>query len=737
MSSDTSIIVSRLLQYPIFARAAHERNWLVYALVDRDGKKPLKVPQLNGSNASFDDAAQYTLEEALSVSDRVGYVARKGSAMVGVDYDNCFTEDDLDDHIDVLLDDVYAEVSPSGNGVRVLLPRMAGDFWSRERSDVGFFGADNKWFTVTFDSLYDEVVFGDSDAIRRSVSHLRLERRSERNEVAALRGKKGDGGKWWFDLPFEWQERSLIDALSAIPPEVANNDEDWFQISMALHSTGYDWVKGIWDQWSQAIAEDANPDSYNEQQNEMRWNSFTRSAQGKTIAHVFWVAREHGWDQDGLKQQYHDYLNPPDEVFDPKPTGLKPFVRVKPEDIPPRPWLLGTYILRGAVTVVSAAGGTGKSVLLLTWAAAMASGKQLVGPAPHKRMKVAVWSGEDNAGEMQRRMTAVIERHGVDPSGYLFIETSKERNMTLVTEGERGALKVHHERVDLAIQHLKDAGVDVLIVDPMVSLHGVNENSNAHMDTVMDCLIRIAEEADVAVAVVHHVGKGSLRDDSKSDPADAARGASAIINRARIGLALRNMSESEAAQAQFPLDARYRFVQIMDAKSNNAARSGTASGTWFELENFALHNKTEEYPEGDHIGVPVPYNGAALAKVTNLEAFVKVAAAMEGEQPLEAASRRDKAEARNGLWIGHLVADACNLNFGEYSRKELRNPQQNANYERVQEIISAMVTDKILERVSVPAPDRKTTQGYTLRKGYIKRIERIRNELAIKDEWAK
>ncbi|MFH2061067.1 MAG: AAA family ATPase [Pseudomonadota bacterium] len=73
------------------------------------------------------------------------------------------------------------------------------------------------------------------------------------------------------------------------------------------------------------------------------------------------------------------------------------------------------------------------------------------------------------------------------------------------------------------IEILKAAQADVLVLDPLISFHGGNENDNAEMRRSLDCLTYICDMADVCCIVIHHVGKGNTKNDVFS-----GRGASAI-----------------------------------------------------------------------------------------------------------------------------------------------------------------------------------------------------------------
>src|SRR3990167_2521585 len=102
--------------------------WKLETVKDKDGKeKTTKVPyQPNGAKAATNRPREWsTFESCLAVVDTfdgLGFVFTEG--VVGIDLDKCFNFDDsLKDFAqDALLSfDSYTEVSPSGNGLHVLV----------------------------------------------------------------------------------------------------------------------------------------------------------------------------------------------------------------------------------------------------------------------------------------------------------------------------------------------------------------------------------------------------------------------------------------------------------------------------------------------------------------------------------------------------------------------------------------------------------------------------------------
>lgn len=547
MSGTTTKVISQLMQDPAFAAASLEKNWFTYLLQHRDGKKPLKIPQIDGSNASYKDAGTMTLTEALEAGDdgyapRVGYVPRAGSALVGIDFDNCVEDRDVvEPSVADLVDSggLYSEISPSGKGIRMLLPRNLGeDHWSKEVDDIGFFGADNKWFTVTFDSYWADPEFGDSEAVRKAVAHLKVDHKSQSSESAALRGAgKAEQPRWWLTMPYEWQERALIDALSALDPRESNERDRWIDISMSLHSTGYDWVKGIWEMWSQAIAEDVGATNYDRDANDDTWNSFTRKPNGRTLGSLFYEAREAGWDQDDLKQQYNDHINPP--------ISLDGFTTYSQDGhrAPPAPWLIPNFLReRGSAGFVGAS-GVGKTTISAAWVSGMLAGDTAAVGLPQidRPLNVAWINGEEEASDLMEHVDAARVEFGLNFTGKLICMGEEAigatpHGLSLVVKKLNPDLRIvelglNTPLIDYIVDAMGDNEIDVVIFDPVTEFNDGNENDRGDAKMLANAFKQIAQRTGAATVYWAHTGKmpeGKRPDWYKNDK-ESQRGSSQNI----------------------------------------------------------------------------------------------------------------------------------------------------------------------------------------------------------------
>lgn len=258
----------------------------------------------------------------------------------------------------------------------------------------------------------------------------------------------------------------------------------------------------------------------------------------------------------------------------------------------PRPWVMHNRYMRGTVTVLAAPGGAGKSLLSILDAIAVATGQPLSGEKVEGPSPVWIINAEDDAEEIERRIVACASANGLireDLEGCPFYYASgygKDLNI-VVQKGKD--LEVNEKFVGYLIKTCIEKNIALLIIDPMINFYEGNESDNSEIKRVMRVLLRVAEEANCAVCMVHHLVKGKM-----SQPGDASsiRGASAIVNAARLAATLTTMRPADAKFYGIPLDACWQYKRLDTAKVNFAAARGRP--TWFVNQSIALIYDNEE-----------------------------------------------------------------------------------------------------------------------------------------------
>ncbi len=92
-----------------------------------------------------------------------------------------------------------------------------------------------------------------------------------------------------------------------------------------------------------------------------------------------------------------------------------PFQYVDPALLPRRDWIYNFYYIGKFITATVAPGGMGKTSLGMAEAIAIATGRDLLGVLPKRRVKVWYWNGEDPKDELERRVAGIMLRYRIDP----------------------------------------------------------------------------------------------------------------------------------------------------------------------------------------------------------------------------------------------------------------------------------------------------------------------------------
>jgi hypothetical protein len=278
-----------------------------------------------------------------------------------------------------------------------------------------------------------------------------------------------------------------------------------------------------------------------------------------------------------------------------------PFPWTDPSTIRPRRWVYGRHYIRDFLSTTVAPGGVGKSSLEIVELMAIASGKPLLGVAPHERCAVWYWNGEDPMEELLRRVMAAAIHFCMNPSdlaGRFFVNTGRTTPI-IVAEKTRDGVMINAPVVDQVIATILKNKIGVMSIDPFVACHRVTENDNSEIERVAKTWAHIADVTGCAIELVHHVRKTNGAEVSVED----GRGAVALLAAARAARAINRMSAEEAQRAGVS-DPQFYF-RTDNGKANLAPAS---SAEWFRLVSIDLDNATEKKGEeparpSDKIGV--------------------------------------------------------------------------------------------------------------------------------------
>lgn len=252
-----------------------EKNWLIFGIFEADEKGKVQKRPVKASNKAMNlgihAAAAHTFEYVLEqvqyqrergfdkinksrkeyadgndmeflkmVDVAIGYCPRPGSAMIVVDLDDC-VDPKGNVHVDwvsmflMFMDEGYVELSTSGTGMRVLMPRVDGDdkrFRSNgEYGGAGIFGGGGKGCVITGQPWEGrDTVTREEEALLTAEKHIAEVRNKVRERVLS-----GEGGGSLQDdvLNFGFTPIEVFREMVEASPNGSDIGAEWYGMIMA------------------------------------------------------------------------------------------------------------------------------------------------------------------------------------------------------------------------------------------------------------------------------------------------------------------------------------------------------------------------------------------------------------------------------------------------------------------------------------------------------------------------
>jgi hypothetical protein len=178
------------------------------------------------------------------------------------------------------------------------------------------------------------------------------------------------------------------------------------------------------------------------------------------------------------------------------PVRLAHQLELQPEE---RRWLIEGLWSAEAVGIVGGEPKCCKSFLALEMAVAVAAGTACLRRFPTaQRGRVLLFAAEDSSSVVRQRLTGIAAAAGVA------LEALEIH--VIVAPVVRLDVELDQRRLEETVSALRPT---LLVLDPFVRLHRVDENVSAEVAPLLDFLRGLQRRYQIAVVLVHHARKGA------------------------------------------------------------------------------------------------------------------------------------------------------------------------------------------------------------------------------------
>ena len=276
-------------------------------------------------------------------------------------------------------------------------------------------------------------------------------------------------------------------------------------------------------------------------------------------------------------------------------------------------WLVQDVIPRRKVTLLSGDGGTGKSLLALQLAAAVATGGEWLGQAVEKGRALFL-TAEDEDQDLRDRMLDVAAASGISLTAYsnLLVRSVAGEDTALV-EFPQIPKRMQPTRLLVEVEKaLQEAKPALLVLDTLGNLFPGNENDRSQVVPFVSQLYSLAMKHDTTILLLGHPSLSGLTTGRGSS------GSTAWNNSVRSRLYLENPSSgSKDKEEEAEYSPNQRRLTVM--KSNYGLSGRSLMMTW--KDGYFVRDEDEQKFTNDAGEVVSKGDKAKEVFLTLLEKF--------------------------------------------------------------------------------------------------------------------
>ncbi len=240
-------------------------------------------------------------------------------------------------------------------------------------------------------------------------------------------------------------------------------------------------------------------------------------------------------------------------------------------------WIIEGMISKGDATIIHAPGGVGKSMLGLYISLFLASQAGEQEPpnkifetflVPKRRCSLFL-QAENSSAAMYNRIELMCTGNQAFAKGLNYLFVLSQYNDTTIT-GERFSntkfCKFLVEYIN-KLENEEKLKIDLLIIDPLISYHGGDENDAVETRDTLDGITSVCSQAKCTPILIHHNSKNRKNE-------NGYRGSTAINDWARNRISLKQEEVTKSVSNQktgvlIPKLEKLKLIRVTHEKCNN------------------------------------------------------------------------------------------------------------------------------------------------------------------------
>jgi len=243
-------------------------------------------------------------------------------------------------------------------------------------------------------------------------------------------------------------------------------------------------------------------------------------------------------------------------------------IEIYQNELPPKDFIfLG--LRAKTIGFISGAGGLGKSMLALNLAFSLADTScnynfEPIVSRDTKRGQITYLNLEDPEEVLKERIKSVCKTINTNT-----IEIIQKNLSIYPLYGKNFKLfNNKKELIGITYKKLIELGENsrLIIIDTFRRLVDVDENDNGMMSEVLTMLENVCNRTGTSILLLHHQNKSAINE--KNNNQTAMRGASALVDNARLVINLSTLTEKEAKEYSIQEERRKEYVKVSYAKVN-------------------------------------------------------------------------------------------------------------------------------------------------------------------------